>query len=263
MKDWTDEWDVQKRDLVKFLKQFIFPAAIVFAFFVVAWLACQGCTPVHISKPIITPQEIKIKVDGGTIEKSTETKISKSMEVINPDLQFSMFTKIYEGTAYIALTSVHSWAAESMWSDFKLLRMKSIKRVIMYLNNPGGSAFDGFGITDSIRLLKNDGIEVIGEASGLLASAAIPVFLSCNKRIASKHTLFLIHPSAVNKFFAREEERDIESQAEMFRLSREKYTEIIKSHSKLSTEEITAMLKRDSWFDAEKALAWGMVDEIK
>lgn len=219
-----------------------------------------GCVTANIRPP---PQEVVVKIKNATGQKAEKAEISKSMEITNTDLEFSTYTKIHGDKAYITLTSVGSWSAESMWKDFKLIRIKEIKQVVLYLNNPGGSAFDGFGITDQIRLLKNDGITIIAEASGIVASAAIPVFLICNKRIATKNTIFLIHPASIAKLFSVETLKDIESQAIMFRLSRKKYAEIVVQNSNLLLNKILDLMDKDNWFDVHQAKKWGMVDEIQ
>ena len=225
-------------------------------------VACffNGCITVQPIKQA-PPQVVTVRVVTEAGDKGID-KISKSMDVENPELQFSRFTRTYDGTAYISLTSVHSWASEAMWSDFKLIKLEGIGRVILYLNNPGGSAFDGFGITDEIRLLKNSGVHVTCEASGIVASAAIPILLICDRRIASRNTVFLIHPASIFKMFASETLKDVEAQAEMLKMARNKYTDIVQDRSRLSRKEILDMLEKDSWFDAEKALTWGMIDEI-
>ena len=207
-------------------------------------------------------QEVVVKVVSADGKKVEVDKVTKSMEVKNTTLEFSNYTKINDGTAYISLTSVHSWASESMWYDFKLIKINKINKVIMYLNNPGGSAFDGFGITDEIRLLKSSGVHVTCEASGIVASAAIPILLICDKRLASRHTVFLVHPASIFKMFSSETLKDIEAQAEMLNLARTKYADIVQDRSNLDRKAILDMLDKDSWFDANKALKWGMIDEI-
>ena len=235
--------------------------AIIFACVIIAFVAIQGCITVQPIKQA-PPQVVTVRVITEAGDKIDKDKISKSMVVENPELQFSRYTKIHEDTAYISLTSVHSWASESMWGDFKLLKLHDIKKAILYLNNPGGSAFDGFGITDALRLLRSGGVHVTCEASGIVASAAIPILLICDRRIASRNTVFLIHPASIFKMFASETLKDVEAQAEMLKMARNKYADIVQDRSNLSRKEIFDMLEKDSWFDAEKALTWRMIDEI-
>lgn len=220
----------------------------------------NGCVTVN---PVKLPQqEVVVKVVSEKGELKADDKISRSMEIRNTSLEFSTYTRIHGDTAYISLTSVHSWASESMWYDFKLIKLKELKKIVMYLNNPGGSAFDGFGITDEIRLLKKSGVHVTCEASGIVASAAIPIMLICDKRVASQNTVFLIHPASIYKMFASETLKDVEAQADMLKLARNKYADIVQERSNLDRQTILNMLDKESWFDVGKALKWGMLDEV-
>jgi ATP-dependent protease ClpP protease subunit len=221
-----------------------------------------SCVSSQLPNQSYKPQEVVVTVKTTDSAKLVEDKVQRSMEVSNSELQFSMYTKIYNDTAYISSTGIHSWSAESMWSDLQLIRLKGIKNITMYLNNPGGSAFHGFGITDQLRLLKKSGIKVTAEASGIVASAAIPVLLICDHRVASKSTIFLIHPASIFKMFSSETLKDIESQADMLKLARSKYADIVQERSNLSRDKILELLDKDSWFDADTAFKWGMLDEV-
>lgn len=197
-------------------------------------------------------------------EDVTEDKISKTMTVENPYLQFSGYCKIYNDTIYIALTSISSYQAEYLWSDFTLIRQEGFRKVVIYLNNPGGDAFAGTCLTDQIRMLKEAGVLVRMEAYGIVASAAIPVFVSANERIASRNTIFLIHPASLTKWgFFTETLKDLESQSQMIKMLRIRYAKTVAEHSKLTVDEVVEMMSKDTWFSAEQAMEWGMIDELR
>jgi len=191
-------------------------------------------------------------------------EISKTMEVANPYLQFSDYCKVHNDTVYISLTSINSYQAEYLWSDFTLIRSEGFANVVIYLNNPGGDAFAGTCLTDQLRILRESGVLITMEAYGIVASAAIPVFMMAHKRIASKNTIFLIHPASLTKWgFFTETLKDLESQSKMIKMLRERYVNVIVDHSSLSAEAVTKMMGKDTWFGAEQAKEWGMVDELR
>ena len=189
--------------------------------------------------------------------------VKKSMQVDNPELELSSSTKLSEKVAYMKLTRVYSWNSEQLWSDFKILQKEKIEKLYIYMNNPGGSAMDGLAQAEEIRKAKESGLEIIMEASGCVMSAAIPIFLSASKRVVDRHTIFLIHPATLFKFFAQESLKDLESQAMMIRMLRSSYADIVVENSKLDKETVLDMMTKDTWFDSNQALEWGMVDEIK
>ena len=229
-------------------------------FLVLGVILVFGCVPAMQYAP---PQEIVLKVEGPAHIEGEEPKdmVAKSMSLENPDLELQQ-CKIHNGAAY-ATIEVMAWADE-YWQDFKLLRDMGIKKVYVYLNSPGGSSAEGFAITDELRLLRESGVEIIMQGRGNIASAAIPVFLQGTERICTANTVFLIHPSAIVKwglFF--ETLKDIEAQAEMMKINRANYAQAVSSRSNLSTDDLLEMLEEDTWFTAEQAKDWGLVDKIE
>jgi len=197
-------------------------------------------------------------------DKTDENKIQKSMGVTNPELEFSRACRIKDKTAYIKITSISSYNSEDLWGDLQLLAKNNIENLVIYLNSPGGAAFQGLAITDELRIFKEKKIRITAEGRGLIASAAVPVFLIADHRIASKYTIFLIHPAKLWKWglFA-ESLDDLQSQAKMIGLLQSNYAENVAACSKLTKEQILEMMKKDTWFTAEEALKYGFVDEIK
>ena len=232
--------------------------------FVIA-LFLGGCITanVPVGAPIApAPQEIKLTVNGAAVDKPD--KIHRTMEVRNHELSLSGSCKVLGKKAYVSLTSISSYDAKDLWSDFKVLSGMDIDEVIIYMSNPGGAAFQGMGITDELRIFKERKIPITVEGRGLIASAAIPVFLMADHRIVSKYTIFMIHPAKLFKWgmFAEGLE-DLQSQAKMINLLNSNYAESVAACSNVSKEEVLEMLKKDNWFTAEEAKKLGFVDEIK
>ena len=186
------------------------------------------------------------------------------MSVNNPELQFSRNCYLHENKAYISITSISSYDAKDLWSDLKLLRDKKVDELVIYMNNPGGEAFQGMSITDELRIFKESKIPITVEARGLIASAAIPVFLIADKRICSKYTVFMLHPASIWKWgMFTEELKDLQSQAKMIEMLNEHYAESVSESSNLSKEKVLDLLKSTNWFTAEQAKEMGFVDEVK
>lgn len=212
-----------------------------------------------------TPQEFKLRIEGAeSVKVSTEeSSVSQNKAIPYDELCFYN-ARVGGDTAYMTLGSaVSDYETTKIWNDFHLIRNRGIKKVIIFFNSPGGSAFDGFGMSDQIQRLVNDGVEVIAEGTGLIASAAVPVFMSASKRVVSPNTIFLVHPATIFKFFSSEGLKDIISQQRLLQMMRDKYARIISGKSKISFEKAKALMEEDSWFDAQQALEWGVVDHIQ
>ncbi|SFV29425.1 ATP-dependent Clp protease, protease subunit [Thermoflavifilum thermophilum] len=143
----------------------------------------------------------------------------------------------------------------------QLLFLESTDRgrdIQMYINSPGGSAYAGLGIYDTMQVIQPD---VATICTGIAASMA--AVLMCagvkGKRTALKHSRILIHqPSGGISGQAS----DVEITArEISRVKRELY-EIIAYHSGQSVEKIERDGDRDFWMSAEEAVAYGLIDEV-
>ena len=226
-----------------------------------------GCitTPNRISTKPVT-HEVKLKIEGvENVKVSTEeSQILKSMEVPNEALKLSYYCRINGDIAYLSITSVGSYTTDSLWTDFKIMQLRGIKTLIVYMNNPGGSSFDGAGIYDQLRLLKENGVHITIEGYGIIASAAVPIFLIGDERIASENVTFLVHPASLFKWgMFMETLKDLQSQTKMMEMCRQRYAKIVAKHSKLTKDDVIKMMEEDTWFGAIQAKEWGMVDEIR
>jgi len=206
---------------------------------------------------------VEVKTDKSVAVSKDKDTVSKVMDVQNEEMELSNNCRLFGKTAYITITSISSYGSEDMWNDLTLLHNKGIKNIVVYLNSPGGQAFQGMAFADELRIAKKDfNITMVGR--GLIASAAVPVFLTGDYRIVSKNTIFLIHPAKLWKWgFFTEGLRELDSQRNMIHLLQNKYAEIVSKNSKLSKKRVLEMMKEDTWFTADKAKEYGFVDEIR
>ncbi|MBU0959806.1 MAG: ATP-dependent Clp protease proteolytic subunit [Nanoarchaeota archaeon] len=217
------------------------------------------------------PQPINLSViipDGNaTVESSGVETINKSMAIENDQLGFKA-CRVFEDTAYMAIKTIGGWgkSGDDVWFDLQLIRKRGIKKLKIYLLSGGGSPYDGLSVSDELRLLKKDGVFIEIHGRGIIASAAVPIYLSASKggRIASKNTTFLLHPAKIEKggYFS-ENLKDLQSQAKMIKMLNDSYVSIVAENSNLSRETVTDMIEKDTWVTAEQALEYGFVDEIR
>jgi len=100
-------------------------------------------------------------------------------------------------------------------------------------------------------------------ANGMIASAAVIVFLSGENRSCGPNTTFMVHEPKLFKYIAYEGKDDIRSQNEMMNMLIDKYYNIVTSKTTLSREKIDELCSRTTFFGAEQAKEWGFVHEIK
>jgi ATP-dependent Clp protease protease subunit len=132
------------------------------------------------------------------------------------------------------------------------------KDITLYINSPGGSVSAGMAIYDAMMLVPND---VATVAMGLAASMG--QFLLCagaaGKRSATPNTRIMMHQPLGGIGGTAS---DIKIQAEQMLQLKKKLAQLIAQHSGQSLEKIEADSDRDSWFTAEDAKSYGLIDHV-
>jgi len=243
------------------MKRFIF---IILAFSLVA---CANS-----SKQVATPrsQEIVVKVEAAkptkvTVEDGQKERVNKSMEVANPEGRLSQLSFISGDKAFVKIFSGLSVAdVTRLWNDLVVLENNTeIRDVNLFINSPGGDAFSGLALADQIERAKRKGFKITAHASGIIASAAVPVFAVCDVRLAAPGTIFMVHEAALWKWPGRETASDIQSQNDLMHLLRDRYIGKLVDNSKLNKTRWEELEKKTTWFSANKARDWGLVDNIE
>jgi ATP-dependent Clp protease protease subunit len=132
------------------------------------------------------------------------------------------------------------------------------KDITLYINSPGGSVSAGMAIYDAMMLVPND---VATVAMGLAASMG--QFLLCagaaGKRSATPNTRIMMHQPLGGIGGTAS---DIKIQAEQMLQLKKKLAQLIAQHSGQSLEKIEADSDRDSWFTADDAKTYGLIDHV-
>jgi ATP-dependent protease ClpP protease subunit len=215
------------------------------------------------------PQEVIVKVQASEpaqVKVATdEERTIKSMEVPNQEGHLSQLSFISKDKAFVKIFSGLSVSdVTRLWNDLCVLENNTqIRDVNLFINSPGGDAFSGLALADQIERAQRKGFRVTAHASGIIASAAVPVFAVCDVRLAAPGTIFMVHEAALWKWPGRETASDIRSQNELMHLLRDRYIGKLAVNSKLNKSKWEEMENKTTWFSAEKAKEWGLVDKIE
>jgi ATP-dependent protease ClpP protease subunit len=155
--------------------------------------------------------------------------------------------------------SVHDYM--KMSRDLTRIKDQTDYRDITFiLNSGGGSAFSGLSMADLINRYQDEfGFTFSVRASGIVASAAVPVFAVCKNRYASPGTLFMVHEAALWKWPGRETSSDIIAQGELMKRLQKQYLTYLVNNSNLSLEQWQAKEKVTTWFTVSEAEEWGLL----
>lgn len=128
--------------------------------------------------------------------------------------------------------------------------------IVLHINSYGGSVFAGLSAVDYIKTSK---IPVHTIIDGCAASAA--TLMSCvgAHRMMHRNACMLVHQLSGAMWGKFQEMQDDMQNSEMLM---EKIKNIYKEHTKIPKKEMDNILKHDIWWEAEKCLQYGLIDEI-
>jgi ATP-dependent Clp protease protease subunit len=134
----------------------------------------------------------------------------------------------------------------------------STKDIDIYINSPGGSVIDGLAIYDTMQLIKP---QISTICVGLAASMGAVLLTggSPHKRYALPNAKIMIHQPWGG---FRGQASDIEIHAREMLNTKKKLTEILAKHSGQTVKTIERDTDRDTFFTAEEAKKYGLIDQI-
>ena len=242
-----------------------------FLVFVALGVFIVSCATVPTNSTPPPPQQVVVTLKASdptnvTVkEEPKQDRVNRSMEVANPEGRLSQLSFISNDKAFVKIFSGLSVAdVTRLWNDLVVLENNTkIRDVNLFINSPGGDAFSGLALADQIERARRKGFKITAHASGIIASAAVPVFAVCDVRLAAPGTIFMVHEAALWKWPGRETASDISSQNELMHLLRDRYIGKLVDNSKLNKGKWEELEKKTTWFSADKALNWGLVDSIE
>ena len=144
----------------------------------------------------------------------------------------------------------------------QLLYLQSVdpeKDISLYINSPGGSAYAGLSIYDTMQLVAPD---VSTFCTGMAASAASILLTggAPGKRYALPHARIVIHQPWSPGI--QGQASDIDIQAREILKQRDLIVELYMRHCGRPREQAERDIDRDNFMSPEQAIEWGLIDGI-
>jgi ATP-dependent Clp protease, protease subunit len=131
------------------------------------------------------------------------------------------------------------------------------KPIVLYINSPGGSVSDGYGVIDAM-LTSETPVYTVNMA--MCASMAFLIFIAGAKRYSFKHSEFLMHDGSTMGFDSTAKMKD---RMEFETIQLEKMTKnYILSRTKISEEIYNKKYRCEWYFLADEGKEIGTVDFI-
>jgi ATP-dependent Clp protease, protease subunit len=172
---------------------------------------------------------------------------------------FDLYSRLLSGRIVFLGTQVDDTSANLIMAQLIHLESEDPdKDISLYINSPGGSITALLGIYDTMQYIRPD---VSTTCLGWAASAAAVILAAgaTGKRYALPHSTVLLHQPSGG---AQGQSADIDIQAREILRQRALVNEILARHTGQPVERITRDTDRDFILDAERALEYGLVDEI-
>lgn len=122
----------------------------------------------------------------------------------------------------------------------------------------GGGIEDGYVIYDTIMAARN---KTITEAYGRLYSMAVMVFQAGDKRLVAPQCEVMIH----NVLVALEGDvstKDISKLNKDLKGANRQYQQLLAKHTKMPLSRVCRLCKKETFFNAAKAIEVGLADEL-
>ena len=132
------------------------------------------------------------------------------------------------------------------------------KDISLYVNSPGGSAYAGMAIYDTIQFVKPD-VRTICVGMAMSAAAMILCGGSPGKRSALPNAKMMIHQGSAG---FRGTPSDIDIHAREVLSTTRRMAEIIALHSKREVDQVMRDIDRDKFMSPKEAVDYGLIDEI-
>ena len=133
---------------------------------------------------------------------------------------------------------------------------KSINTILLDINSPGGSVFEGIAIMNA---LKEHPATIHGKVSGVCASIASVILMGCDTIEMTKNSMLMVHMPMIETVGNAE---DLRKEANLLDKMKENIIDAYKSKLCKPGVDLEAMLKNETWLTPEQAKDLGFCDII-
>jgi ATP-dependent Clp protease protease subunit len=207
-------------------------------------------------------------VKGFQLIKKSFRRIQTLPRYINPTVlestsrgerSMDIFSRLMRDRIIYLGTEIDDEVANIITAQILLLDAENPEKdIIMYINSPGGSVYDGMGIYDTMQFVRADVSTIcLGQAASmasfLLAGGAK------GKRYILPHARVMIHQSMGG---VRGQATDINIFAQELKRIEKMINELFSMHTGQPISKVEKDVDRDFFMSAEETVAYGICDKI-
>ena len=132
------------------------------------------------------------------------------------------------------------------------------KDISLYINSPGGQAYAGMAIYDTMQYVRPE-VSTVCIGMGMSAGAMILCGGAAGKRYALPNAKLMIHQGSAG--FSGTP-ADIQIQAREVLETMQRMADVIALHSGRPVDEVLADIDRDRFMTAQEGVEYGLIDQV-
>jgi ATP-dependent Clp protease protease subunit len=172
---------------------------------------------------------------------------------------FDIYSRLLRERIVFLGTEVDDQVANVITAQLLFLEAEDPEKDIqLYVNSPGGSAYAGMAIYDTMQFVKPD-VATLAVGMAMSAGAMILCGGAAGKRSALPNSKVMIHQGSAG---FRGTPVDIEIQAREVLATTRRMAEIISAHSGKPVEQVMQDIDRDRFMTPEEAVVYGLIDLV-
>ena len=172
---------------------------------------------------------------------------------------FDIYSRLLRDRIVFLGTEVEDTSANLVAAQLLFLEAEDpSKDISLYINSPGGVAYAGMAIYDTMQYVKPD-VRTVCLGMAMSAAAMILCGGAPGKRYALPNSKVMSHQGSAG---FRGAPSDIQIHAREVLATTRQMAEIIASHSGRSVEQVMLDIDRDNFMTPDEAKAYGLIDAI-
>lgn len=138
----------------------------------------------------------------------------------------------------------------------RALQSVGTQDVVFHVKSFGGSVYEGLAMFNAIKAHKG---KTTGVVDGLAASIATYFLMACDHLQMPENASFMIHDPSIGAWGG---EKELESALTQIKNAKQTIADAYVEKTGQSNEDVLAAMAKETWFTADEALAFGLVDEV-
>ncbi len=172
---------------------------------------------------------------------------------------YDIYSRLLKKRIIFLGSDINEATANTVVAQMLFLQANDAKKdIYLYINSPGGSAYDALAIYDTMQYVSND-VQTVG--IGVQASAAAFILSSGTKgkRFLLPNATVMIHqPSSGTQGKITDQEISLREGLRLKKL----LEDIMAKNTGQTVQKIHEDMERDKWLSADEAKKYGIIDQV-